>query len=140
MRLRGGSGIFAGRMPFAWGAYSYIYNGAQFGSVDVRPSNSVNLITEDYAQLENLQSNKREINLITPDFKLPRVWRSSLALDAKVTLKTTFTLEGIFTKTIYDIFFQNANLNENTVALTGAGNDNRPINIGSGDDQRIDSS
>lgn len=140
LRLRGGSGIFAGRMPFAWGAYSYIYNGAQFGSVDVRPSNSVNLITEDYAQLENLQSNKREINLIDPDFKLPRVWRSSLALDAKVTPNTTFTLEGIFTKTIYDIFFQNANLNENTVALTGAGNDNRPINIGSGDDQRIDSS
>lgn len=139
LRLRGGSGIFAGRMPFAWGAYSYIYNGAQFGSVDVRPSNSVNLITEDYAQLASLQSNKREINLIDPDFKLPRVWRSSLALDAKITPKTIFTLEGVYTKTIYDIFFQNANLNESTVALSGAGNDNRPINVGSGDEQRVDS-
>lgn len=140
LRLRGGTGIFAGRMPFAWSAYSYIYNGAQFGSVDVRPSNSVNLITEDYSQLENLQSNKREINLIDPNFKLPRVWRSSLALDAKITPKTTFTLEGVFTKTIYDVFFKNANLNENTVALSGSGKDNRPINIGSGDEQRIDSS
>ena len=138
-KLRGGSGIFAGRMPFAWGAYSYIYNGSQFGSVDVRPNTETNLITEDYEQLGSLQSNKREINLIDPDFKLPRVWRSSLATDIKLPGNTSFTLEAIYTKTIYDIFFKNVNLNENTTNLTNAGNDQRPINIGSGDDQRVDS-
>lgn len=137
-KLRGGTGIFAGRMPFAWGAYSYIYNGKQFGSVDVRPTGPVDLITDDYGQLETLQANKREINLVDPNFKLPRVWRSSLATDIKLPAKTTLTFEGIFTKTIYDVLFKNANLAENTVPLTGSGDDNRPINIGSEDQQRID--
>ena len=139
-KLRGGSGIFAGRMPFAWGAYSYIYNGAQFGSVDVRPDGEVDLISENYEELGTLQSDKREINLIDPNFKLPRVWRSSIATDIKLPASTLFTIEAIFTKTIYDILFQNANLNENTIPLQNAGNDDRPINIGSGDEQRIDSS
>ncbi len=138
-KLRGGSGIFAGRMPFAWGAYSYIYNGAQFGSVDVRPDGEVDLITENYSELSNLQENKREINLIDPDFKLPRVWRSSLATDLQLPANTLLTVEAIFTQTIYDIFFQNVNLNENTTPLTNAGSDQRPINIGDGDMQRIDS-
>lgn len=137
-KLRGGSGIFAGRMPFAWAAYSYIYNGTQFGSVDVRPTTVTPLITDDYGQLATLQANKREVNLVAPDFKLPRVWRSSLATDIKLPGEFVFTLEGIFTKTIYDALFQSLNLKDSTVALTGAGNDDRPVYVGSGDAQRVD--
>ena len=138
-KLRGGTGIFSGRMPFAWGAYSYIYNGNQFGSVDVKPSGPTPLITDNYNQLGTLEGNKREINLIDPNFKLPRVWRSSLAWDKEFNETTSLTIEGLYSKNLHDIFFQNVNLKEEGVNLSGSGNDDRFINVGSGDEQRIDS-
>lgn len=136
-KIRGGSGIFAGRMPFAWSAYSYIYNGAQYGSVDIRPSGTTNIITEDFGQLQTLQLGKREINLVDPDYKLPRVLRTSLATDIKLPKDFILTVEGIYTKTIYDIYFKTLNLKDSTVALGNSGNDNRPVYLGSGDAQRI---
>jgi hypothetical protein len=36
--LRGGSGVFQGRMPFAWFAYPYINNGLTVANVDYRPT------------------------------------------------------------------------------------------------------
>lgn len=139
-KLRGGAGIFAGRMPFAWSAYSHIYSGSQFGSVDIRPSGqTVNLITEDFERLEQLQSGKREINLVDPEMKLPRVIRTSLASDIKLPKGVVWTVEGIYTKSLYNVYFKNINLNEeNVVQLTGAGDDNRNIYTGTGDEQRVE--
>lgn len=138
VKLRGGSGIFAGRMPFAWAAYSFIYSGSQFGSIDIRPNGPVDLITDDYSQMGNLQAGKREINLVDPNYKLPRVLRSNLAFDIKLPADYKLTLEGIYTKTIYDIYFQSINLKDSTIALENTGNDDRPIYVGSGDAQRVD--
>ncbi|MFT7343558.1 MAG: hypothetical protein ACI9XP_000132 [Lentimonas sp.] len=138
-KLRGGSGIFAGRMPFAWSAYSYIYNGAQFGSIDVKPSGQqVDLITDDYNQLATLQAGKKEINMVDPSYRLPRVLRSSLATDIKLPKDYVLTLEGIYTKTIYDIYFKTINLKDSSVRLENSGNDDRKIFLGSGDEQRYD--
>lgn len=139
-KLRGGTGIFAGRQPFAWSAYSHIYSGSQFGSVDIRPDNGeeVELITEDFERMADLQSGKREINLVDPNYKLPRVWRSSVATDVRLPGDITWTIEGIFSKDIYNIFFQNINLKEDFVELQGAGDDNRKIYTGSGDEQRVE--
>lgn len=138
IKLRGGSGIFAGRMPFAWAAYSFIYSGSQFGSIDLKPSGPVDLITQDFGQMANLQAGKKEINLVDPNYKLPRVLRSNLAFDIKLPKETKLTLEGIYTKTLYDIYFQTINLKDSTIALENTGNDNRPIYVGSGDAQRVD--
>ena len=41
--IRGGSGIFNGRMPFAWLAYPYYNNGVNYGNVDTRPTGRVPL-------------------------------------------------------------------------------------------------
>lgn len=138
MKVRGGSGIFAGRMPFAWAAYSHIYSGSQFGSVDVRPTGPVDLITDDYSQLGNLQPGKKEINIVDPNYKLPRVLRSSLAFDVNLPHDYKLTVEGVYTKTIYDIYFQNINLKDSSTTFENPGNDNRPIYLGSGDEQRVD--
>lgn len=138
-KIRGGSGIFAGRMPFAWAAYSYIYNGAQYGSVDIRPTGTTELITSDFGQMANLQPGKREINLVDPNYKLPRVLRSSLATDIKLPKDFVLTIEGIYTKTIYDIYFKTVNLKDSTIELTNSGNDHRDVYLGNGDEQRVNS-
>lgn len=136
-KLRGGSGIFSGRMPFAWAAYSYIYSGSQFGSIDIRPNAEVELITDDFQNMANLQPGKKEINIVDPNFKLPRVLRSNLATDIQLPRDFKLTLEGIYTQTIYDIYFQTLNLKDSTGQLPNTGDD-RPIYLGSGDAQRVD--
>lgn len=140
IKLRGGAGIFAGRAPFAWTAYSYVYNGNQFGNIDYRPSSGevVPLITSDYGQLQNIQPGKREINVVDPNFKLPRVARFSLATDLKLPAGVNVTLEGIYTKTIYDALFQTLNLKDSTKTISGNGADDRPVYLGSGDAGRVD--
>lgn len=139
VKVRGGSGIFSGRVPFAWAAYSYIYNGNQFGNIDLRPSSGtvVPLITSDFQQLGTLQPGRREINLVDNDFKLPRVLRSSLAADLKLPAGFTLTLEGVYTKTIYDVLFKTLNLKDSTTTISGNGEDDRPVYLGSGNAQLV---
>lgn len=129
-KVRGGSGIFVGRMPFAWMAYAYIYNGNQFGNIDYKPTTSVNLVTNDYSQLGSLQPGLKEINIVDKDFKLPKVWRSNLAFDIKLPKDIILTIEGLYTKTIYDVLFKTINAKDSTVALQGG--DGRPIYAGNG--------
>lgn len=134
VQVRGGSGIFTGRVPFAWFAYNYLYNGRQFGNLDVRPNTKIGQ-TLDVQELAEQQPVKSEINLIDNDFKLPRVWRSNIGLDFKLPNGFLLTLEALFTKNIYDVLHQNLNLMPNVKQF--AGSDSRDIYIGSGDAQRV---
>ncbi|WP_460583835.1 TonB-dependent receptor [Hymenobacter arcticus] len=136
--LRGGTGIFTGRVPFAWFGYAYYNNGVNFNSVDVnniRTStdplvNKPYLLNSDpnqiYSQLQpsaynpnNLKAGTTEVNLIDNNFKMPQVWRSSLALDFKLPTGTRFSVEGLYTKTIYDVKFENINLADNVTYFDG---------------------
>ena len=81
---------------------------------------------------------KKEINLVDPNYKLPRVLRSSLAFDVVLPKEYLLTVEGIYTKTLYDIYFQTLNLKDSTMELKGAGADTRDVYLGSGDAQRVD--
>lgn len=136
IQLRGGSGVFVGRLPFAWLAYSYIYNGSQFGNVDLRPTTKVDLVT-DFNKLGALQANQREVNLVDNGFKLPTIWRSSLGFDYKINDKTTFFAEAIFTQTINDVMFKTVNLKDSTTAL--ASGDTRNVYLGNTSTQKYDS-
>ena len=127
--LRGGSGVFTGRVPFAWFGYAYYNNGVNFNSVDlnnIQPSAAATtgpkyLLNSDpnqiYAQLPAAARSTTEVNLIDNDFKMPQVWRSSLALDFKLKTGTRFSVEGLYTKTLQDVKFENINLTDNVTYL-----------------------
>jgi hypothetical protein len=121
--VRGGTGIFTGRVPFAWFGYAYYNNGVNFNSVDLNGiqgstatagkyylSQTPNNI---YAQLPASARSTTEVNLIDNNFKMPQVWRSNLAVDFKLASGTRFSVEGLYTKTIQDVKFQNINLADN---------------------------
>ena len=66
-----------------------------------------------YGQLPASAQSTTEVNLIDKDFKMPQVWRSSLAVDARLPGGFRASLEGLFTKVVQDVKFQNINLLDN---------------------------
>ena len=60
--------------------------------------------------------------LTDPDFHFPQVWRSNLGFDQELGNGFVATLEGIYTKTIYDVGFVNLN-----ALQVGSAADGRPL-------------
>jgi hypothetical protein len=113
--LRGGSGIFVGRIPFAWLGYAYYNDGVGFGSFDLNNRSSVANVGDPITDgaknwaFANGQGNRTQIDLIQNGFKMPKVWRSNLAFDKNIK-GYKFTLEGVYTKTLTDLKFQQINI------------------------------
>ncbi|HYQ86339.1 MAG TPA: carboxypeptidase regulatory-like domain-containing protein [Bacteroidota bacterium] len=89
-QLRGGTGIFTGRLPFVW-----------IGNAISNPG-----------QNPNLPSYERsfDVNAIAPNFKWPQVWTTDLALDQKLPWDMLGTVELLYGKDINAIYVRNANL------------------------------
>ena len=137
LQLRGGIGVFNGRLPFNWLAYPYYNDGTTYGNVDYRPNGQVVQLNGDLSQIAAAyQPGLTEINLMDNNFRLPQVLRSSIGIDYKTANNWTFTIEGIYTKTLKDVLYKTINLKDSTAALTGSG-DNRPVYLGSSSQQKI---
>ncbi|WP_310396693.1 TonB-dependent receptor [Hymenobacter sp.] len=94
-QVRGGSGIFTGRIPLVW-----IGNQASNAAFD-----------NDYTF---------QINSTGRDFRFPQVWRTNLAVDRELGGGLVATLEAIYSKDLNAVIHQNYNLNQPSIALTGA--------------------
>ncbi|MGV8815196.1 MAG: TonB-dependent receptor [Gelidibacter sp.] len=140
MKLRGGTGVFSGRLPLVFftnmptnsgmvqGSYAATttynsngsiksVNGALAGlagpmitDVDemIRRLNLPNTITPADGVLP------RDINGVDPNFKMPQVWKSSIAFDydVPVSFPMSVTVEGIYTKNINGVMLKNYNLKD----------------------------
>ena len=104
-QLRGGTGIFTGRIPFVW-----ISNQASNSQFD--PGYTF------------------QLNGTSNDFKFPQVWRSNLAIDQELPGGIVATLEGIYSKDRNAAIHRNYNLVTPTQRLDGF--DNRLIYPASG--------
>ncbi len=138
LKLRGGSGLFAGRLPLVFftnmptnsgmvqGSYAAVTRYDADGNItDVDPNLDAlagPMITNvnEMISVLGLQNTitpedgalPRDVNAIDPDFKMPQVWKTSLALDYEVPVSfpLSITLEGIFTKNINGVMLKNYNL------------------------------
>ena len=135
MQLRGGSGLFTGRIPFVWYAYSHYVSGNRYNNIDFRPTGALP-IAEDLSSLQSVQPGITEINLIDNDFKLPRDWKSTLAFDVKLPYDLTFTAEGLYSKVVAGMLFQSINFKDNKLNFEGA--DTRPYFATTGNAAKID--
>lgn len=126
--LRGGTGIFTGRVPFAWIAYAYYNNGINYGSFDQKADTKVfvpgtdplrggkngiaGFIEQNGADIKNVYAGKTQVDVMDNNFVLPKVWRTSIAADYTTTSGYKFTIEGIYTKTLKDVMFQQVNIKD----------------------------
>jgi hypothetical protein len=127
--LRGGIGMFTGRVPFAWLAYAYYNNGDSYGSFDQKADQQsfvpgtdplkagkngiADFIGQNGAVLNNKNSGKTQVDVINNGFVMPKVMRTSLAMDYTMPSGYKFSLEGIYTKSLKDVMFQQVNIKDN---------------------------
>jgi hypothetical protein len=117
LQIRGGTGIFTGRVPYVW----IVGQSANSGMIQV-------------TQAFNGQANtpgpfKPEIGFYRPptpplagstvpstvtafaeDYKMPQSWKTSVAIDMKLPWGIVGTLEGIFNRDYNNTYSQNVNL------------------------------
>lgn len=121
LQIRGGTGIFTGRVPFVWMSNQFVNTGTILGTIDV--SNPAEFIPDPGNQTAaGPPVQTVEVNVINDDFKLPRVWRSNLALDYTFPYGIVATIEGIYSKTLNDVVYRDLNLVEQSGTLPGADN------------------
>ena len=139
--IRGGTGIFLGRMPFAWMGYGYTLNGNTYGNIDwngISAATTVPLAINPYGLKDTVtkyggasRSSTREIDIVDNNFKLPRVWRTNVAVDYKFGKGYKATFDVLYTKNLYDVKFQQINLFDSAQYFT-SGPTQSPIYVARG--------
>ena len=130
--VRGGTGVFTGRLPYVWlvsvvgnsnvGQTQYFYNTPAQAS-GVQPSfhtDVKDILSELYG------GNFKPVTptaptsptILSTDLKMPSTWKTSLAFDAKLPEDIDFTLEGVYNKDINPVVITNKGLKEDgTITL-----------------------
>ena len=142
--VRGGTGVFVGRMPFAWLGYAETLSGGVYNNIDFRPTaantvggNTVIPLAMDPTYLKDTinahsltnATATREVDVIDNNFKLPKVWRSNIAVDFKFGKGYKLTLDALFTKTLFDVKFQQINIKDSVQYFT-SGPTQTPVYVG----------
>lgn len=116
MQVRGGTGIFTGRLPFVW-----------VGNVISNPGSNPNLypaISEDQIPADQITDDGTgrvvdgksvlqqsfDLNAMASDFKWPQVWTTNLAVDTRLPWDVLGTFEMVYGKDINAIYMRNADL------------------------------
>ncbi|MCU7495209.1 MAG: TonB-dependent receptor [Ignavibacteria bacterium] len=126
-QLRGGVGIFTGRIPYVWISNQYGNTGVEFGRIesDSLPA-GFQMITDPYKQSRDLAESSTEVDVTDPNFKMPQVMRLNAAVDRQLPFGLTGTLEGIYTKSINDISYADVNIIPQAARfMSGAGDPGR---------------
>ncbi|WP_420634210.1 TonB-dependent receptor [Candidatus Palauibacter sp.] len=112
-QIRGGTGIFTGRNPFVWLSNQYSNTGMDFIRIDcpVWEGCTPPPFTGDPDNLPSAREEATtEVNLTDTDFKFPQAWRTSVGIDRELRDGLVLTVEGIYTKNVNDVMFQDLSL------------------------------
>lgn len=139
IKLRGGTGIFTGRLPLVFFTNTPTNSGMIQGSYAAKTEYKNNQITNQSPDLAKLAGPMltdvnemidrlglqktitpdqgalpNEISAIDKNFNMPQVWKTSLALDYRipVSFPLNVTVEGIYTKSINAVYLKNYDLKQ----------------------------
>jgi len=153
LKIRGGSGLFQGRLPLVYFTNmptnaSMVQNSVQYKStwsngVLVSKNSKLeqfkggNMITDVQTAIDKLGLQKTldesshvagsTMSGVDPNFKMPMTWKSSLAVDYQLPTSFPFTVtaEGMFNKVIYGVVVDNINIDNSKLTKRFSGVDNR---------------
>jgi hypothetical protein len=116
-QLRGGLGIFSGRTPYVWLSNQYGNTGVEFTRIGASFSanNRIPFVANPAAQSKVVTGASsgaftNEVDFVDPDYQYPQNVRATLGYDRELGfLGLVATVEGVYTKTLKDIDYQNLN-------------------------------
>lgn len=118
--VRGGIGLFTGRMPLVWPGGTYNNNGYYVGGYSANATSLANIRfrwnpSDIVSSVWNPQQvgqgfTKGPLNLISKDFKMPKLLRTSIGFDKNFGNGWSGTLEGLYSKNINEVYYTNLNL------------------------------
>lgn len=120
--VRGGVGVFTGRVPFVWISNQLSNNGVFFGTTvygsqaaaaaaNVNFSPNINQYVPALSPYNGTPTTPSfAINVTAPNFKFPQVFRTNIAVDKVLPGGWLATGELIYTKDINAVYIRNANL------------------------------
>lgn len=134
LQIRGGTGIFTGRVPFVWivgqsGNSGMLQFQQSFNGVANTPG-VFNPAIGAYRPATPPPAGTVVPSTVTAfaeDFKNPQSWKSSLAFDKRIGNGLILTMEAIYNKDINAIYSKNVNLVEPTPLNISGYPDNRMI-------------
>ena len=115
--LRGGTGLFVGRMPFVWLVSAVGNSGMGQTSYIASPSKGVipSFTTSQQEMLQQIGATSSISipggpTILSEDLRMPKTWKASLALDAKLPGDIDFTIEGIYNKDLNPVVVSNKDI------------------------------
>jgi outer membrane receptor protein involved in Fe transport len=128
LQIRGGTGVFSGRVAGVWLSNQYSNTGVDLFNAQLGFFNSQTIITDPATGQPIKWSlsippptpgdpgypgapiNTSAVNITDKNFRLPQVWRSTLAMDYEVTKGLRITVEGMYGKFFNQVDYANLNL------------------------------
>jgi len=133
-QVRGGTGIFTGRIPFVWLSNQVNGSGVVRGGVGFEGADVVTEFGPDYVFNPDVtfgnptnpsQTLSNELNLTDRDFKLPQVWRTNIGVDHQLPFGIMGTFDYIYSRDVSTPIVYNPILRDPDGVL--AGPDQRPF-------------
>ncbi|HEX7902880.1 MAG TPA: TonB-dependent receptor [Chitinophagaceae bacterium] len=133
--IRGGFGWFAGRIPLVWPSAIYNNNGLSQGGYTLSSSQNAGLRslikyrTTPYTPSEiglTVADAKGTLVITSKEFKMPKVFRTSLAVDKRFGKGWLTTFEVLYTRNVNDVYYRNINLLPPTLRMV-SGPDTRNV-------------
>ena len=125
LQVRGGVGVFTGRIPYVWMSNNYGNSGKLIAEVNQASGGNVGFSIDPYNQpgvgdpgtgSPNLRS---EIDLVDPDFKWPQILRANLGVDKQLPWDMIGTVEFMYSEAINDLIYEKLNYGPTTSTIPG---------------------
>jgi len=124
-QVRGGMGLFSGRPAFVWISNQIGNNGMLSGSTS-KTNTKVYPFNPDYKaytpSVITRPPSSYNIAVTEDKFRFPQVFRANVAVDQKLGWGVVGTLEAMYSRTVNDMFYYQANLQVPTARFSGADN------------------
>jgi outer membrane receptor for ferrienterochelin and colicin len=129
-QIRGGLGIFTSRVPLVWPGGAFNNNGLAVGGALAFDSQTFvadpNNQPLNGAPAPGSGAVGGQIDIFSPDFKLPQVMKYNIGIDQKTNLwGLIVSADFLYNETINNVFYQNVNLRNTDQRLNNA--DGRPF-------------
>ncbi|HKU61317.1 MAG TPA: carboxypeptidase regulatory-like domain-containing protein [Gemmatimonadales bacterium] len=123
-QIRGGTGVFTGRVPFVWIGNVVSNPGAN----PKLPSDFTGAPDTTFTGDSTILKQSFDLNAMVPNFKWPQVWMTDLAIDQQLGRGFLGTLEVMYGNDLHNVFVRNADLAPQVRTLP----DGRPYYGGAG--------